>query len=145
LILDFQLPILHIPVSNFYLRAPVMIRDEIEKWLNAYGRAWETRDAHAVGELFTEDATYRETPFVEPMRGRAAIREYWDRAVGPQEQIHFGYEILAIGENLAIARWWASFVRIPTQAQVKLDGIFLLTFAPGKLCRELKEWWMRKN
>jgi len=80
------------------------------------------------------------------MRGRAAIREYWTKAVvETQEQIRFGYEILAVRENSAIAHWWASFVRVATKAQVKLDGIFLLTFAPGDLCRELREWWVRKN
>jgi len=121
-------------------------REDFEKWLDAYGHAWETRDPQAIAELFTEEATYQETPFVEPMRGRAAIREYWMNAVvRTQQQIRFGYEILAVAGDSCIAHWWASFIRVATQARVKLDGIFLLTFTSGGLCRELREWWVKKN
>jgi uncharacterized protein (TIGR02246 family) len=145
-IFDFRISIFQFPVSNFRFPASVMTYEDIRMWLDAYGRAWETRDAQAVGELFAEDATYQETPFVEPMRGRAAIREYWVNAVvRTQEQIRFGYQILAVAEDSCIAHWWASFVRVSTQTQVKLDGIFLLTFTPGNLCSELREWWTRKN
>ena len=47
------------------------------RWLDAYGRAWETKDPEAAADLFAEDATYHETPFDEPMRGRAEISGYW--------------------------------------------------------------------
>ena len=123
-----------------------MTHEDLISWLDAYQRAWQARDAEAVGELFAEDATYQETPFVQPLRGRAAIREYWTNAVvRTQEQIRCGYEILAMRENSAIAHWWASFVRTSTKAQVKLDGIFLLSFTSGNLCRDLREWWMKTN
>jgi uncharacterized protein (TIGR02246 family) len=122
-----------------------MTREDLKAWLDAYGQAWETRDAHAVGELFAEEATYQETPFVQPLRGRAAIREYWtDAVVRTQQQIRFAYEILAVAEDSGIAHWWASFVRVSTKVQVKLDGIFLLSFASAKLCRELREWWRKE-
>ena len=121
-------------------------REDIGRWLDAYGQAWETRDAHAIGELFTEEATYQETPFVEPMRGRPAIREYWMSAVvRTQQQIRFGYEVLAVAGDSCLAHWWASFTRVSTQAPVKLDGIFLLTFTSEGLCCELREWWVKKN
>jgi len=121
-----------------------MTYEDLHTWLDAYGRAWETRDAHAIGELFTEDARYQENPFGQPLRGRAAIREYWTKAVvQTQEQIRFGFEILAVRENSAIVHWWASFLRVSTRAPVKLDGIFLLTFGSGNHCCELREWWMK--
>ena len=38
----------------------------------------------------------QDTPFSEPLRGRAAIREYWaEKVTRSQEQVSFGYEILA--------------------------------------------------
>ena len=40
-------------------------------WLDAYGGAWETKEPAAAADLFTEDATYHETRFDEPMRRRA--------------------------------------------------------------------------
>jgi SnoaL-like domain len=51
--------------------------DAFRSWLDAYGRAWEKRDPEAATALFTEDSTYQVTPFLEPMRGRKAIFEYW--------------------------------------------------------------------
>jgi hypothetical protein len=80
------------------------------------------------------------------MRGREAIRDYWSRVVAAaQEQIRFGYEVLAVAEVSAIAHWWASFVRVQSRAQVSLDGVFLLTFDSAGSCRELREWWVRKG
>lgn len=123
-----------------------MTGEELNAWLRDYGSAWETRDADLVAALFTEDATYQETPFVEPMRGRAAIRAYWDRAVvRAQEQVQFGYEVLSLGDAVCLARWHASFVRIRTKSAVKLDGVFLLTFDDQRRCQALREWWMKQE
>ena len=120
--------------------------EALPEWLESYRRAWEGRDAEAVGKLFTEDATYQETPFTQPMHGREAIREYWSRVVAAaQEQIRFGHEVLAITGATALAHWWASFVRVSSKTRVSLDGIFLLTFDRAGLCKELREWWVRKD
>ncbi len=112
-----------------------------KSWLDAYGRAWETRDPQAAADLFTEDATYQETPFTEPMRGRAAIHEYWLRATRSQDQVRFGYEILSVAEDRGIARWWVSFAIVPAQTRMKLDGIFLVLMAEENRCNDFREWW----
>ena len=120
--------------------------ESLRTWLDSYGSAWEERDPEAVIRLFAEDATYQETPFSQPMRGREAIRQYWSKAVvAYQEQVRFAFEVLAITEVTAIAHWWASFVRISSKTRVSLDGVFLLTFDAAGLCRELREWWVRKE
>jgi hypothetical protein len=48
-----------------------------KSWLDAYGQAWENRNPEAATALYTESGTYQVTPFLEPMRGRNAIFEYW--------------------------------------------------------------------
>jgi ketosteroid isomerase-like protein len=55
----------------------VLTREAFAAWMDSYGRAWEARDAKAAAELYAENGTYQVTPFVEPMRGRAATLEYW--------------------------------------------------------------------
>ena len=123
-----------------------MKSESLSTWLEAYGRAWETRDPEAVRRLFAEDATYQETPFTQPMRGLDAIQQYWSQVVATaQEHIRFSYEVLAVAEDSAIVHWWASFVRVQSRAHVTLDGIFLLTFDTEGRCRELREWWVRKE
>ncbi len=123
-----------------------MTRDELEAWLAAYGRAWETRDADAVAELFAEGATYQETPFSEPMRGRAAIRDYWNRAVVRyQREPRFSFEILSLEGRRALAHWRGTFNRASNGARVDLDGVFLLEFDGARRCSALREWWVRKT
>ena len=118
-----------------------MNHSDFKSWLDAYGRAWETQDAQAAAELFTDDATYQETPFDEPMRGRAAIAEYWSTNVAEQDQVRFGYEILATTEDKGIARWWTTFVDIASKAEVKLDGIFVVSLDAENRCDVFQEWW----
>ena len=36
-----------------------MNQEAVKSCLDAYGRAWETRDPQAAGDLFADDATYR--------------------------------------------------------------------------------------
>jgi uncharacterized protein (TIGR02246 family) len=119
-----------------------MTQEGLDCWLSAYRRAWQERQPATVSNLFTEDATYQETPFVEPLRGRAAIRQYWtDVVVRAQEQIKFDYEIVVIHGNTALAHWWASFTRTASGKRILLNGIFLLTFDSENQCSSLREWW----
>ena len=59
-----------------------MTQDEFKTWLDAYGRAWETRDANTVADLFSDDAAYHETPFVEPWRGPKSSGHRFAEQVG---------------------------------------------------------------
>jgi hypothetical protein len=116
-----------------------------KSWLEAYDRAWETGDPQAAAALFTEDATYQETPFDAPMRGRDAIVAYWSDVPLRQEDIRFGYDILATTADQGIAHWWATFVRIPSGVRVKLDGVFAVTLDADNRCRTFREWWHRQE
>jgi hypothetical protein len=116
-----------------------------KSWLDAYGRAWESRDPQAATGLFTEDGTYQVTPFLEPMRGRKAIFEYWSQVARTEEDIRFGYKILAVTPEIGIARWWASFIRVPPGLQTKLDGIFLVSLDGDRRCKSLQEWWHKQQ
>ena len=118
-----------------------MNHDSFKSWLDAYGHAWESGDPRAAAEIFTNDATYQEVPFDEPMRGREAIAEYWSKNVSEQDQVRFGYEILATTQDKGIARWWSSFIDIPSKARVKLDGIFVLSLDSENRCDVFQEWW----
>jgi hypothetical protein len=122
-----------------------MRREDLERWLEAYGRAWETLDAKAAAELFTVDATYQETPFVASLKGRSAILEYWRHVARTQEKVRFRFEIVSCDGDYAVARWNSRFVRLPMRLQVELDGIFLLTFDAGNRCTSLREWWHRRE
>jgi len=116
-----------------------------KSWLDAYGQAWENRNPETAAALFTEDGSYQVMPFLEPMRGRKAIFEYWSEVARTEENIRFEYEILVAKSDLNIARWSASFVIVPQGLQTQLDGIFLISLDEEGRCRSLREWWHKQQ
>ncbi len=111
----------------------------VEEWLERYRRAWETADADAVVELFTDDASYRSSIFAEAHVGRDAIRAYWERATAPQKAVavRIGRPFVD-GERVA-AEWWTTME--DEGAEITLPGCLLLRFDADGRCRELREYW----
>ena len=118
-----------------------MNESELEVWLERYRRAWENRDPEAAAALFSENARYYETPFWAPAQGRDGVREYWAHATRNQSDVTFSHDIVSVSGGRGIARWWATFRRVPSDVMVRLDGVFLLEFDDEGLCHELREWW----
>lgn len=122
-----------------------MNTEMLKSWLNKYKQAWENRDPFAARELFTENATYQETPFEEPMSGLDEIYSYWEEVPKTQQMIKFESKILSVTDDTGIAHWTTSFVRIPGEVKVWLDGIFIVLLNHEGKCTEFKEWWHRKE
>lgn len=120
-------------------------RAAFKSWLDAYGKAWESRDGKAATALYAQGGTYQVTPFVEPLRGRKAIFEYWSNVARTEENVQFGYEILVANRELNIARWSASFVIVPQGLKTKLDGIFVISLDEEGRCTSLREWWHKQQ
>ena len=122
-----------------------MTEQDVHDWLAEYGRAWVDGDPGRVVMLFSDTATYRETPFDKPMRGRREIREYWQKgAADAQENVEFMSQVWAVVDDTAIAGWQARFTEKASGVRVELDGTFRLVFSSeqGALqCTLLEEWW----
>ena len=122
-----------------------MTEQDVQDWLDEYGRAWVDGDPDRVVVLFSDTATYRETPFDKPMRGRREIREYWQEgAADAQENVEFMSQVWAVVDDTAIAGWQARFTENASGVRVELDGTFRLVFSSeqGALqCTILEEWW----
>jgi len=111
------------------------------EWIEAYGRAWETRDADAAAELFTPDAVYRDVPLGPPHLGQDGVRSYWANVTSTQDQVQvrFGDPIVAADGRRAAVEWWVTMLN--AQAEVTLTGVLVLRFAPDGRCEELREAW----
>jgi hypothetical protein len=79
------------------------------------------------------------------MGGRKAIFEYSSEVARTEENIRFGYEVLVVNPERNIARWSASFVRVPPGLHTKLDGIFLISLDDEGRCKSLREWWHKQQ
>jgi ketosteroid isomerase-like protein len=120
--------------------------DELDRWLDVYGRAWERHDLDGFVSCFAEDAVYHWGPYSEPLRGLDEIRARTEQAIASQGEVHFGHEPLAITpDGRGIARWWVS-IQITTEGTIEEDeGIFLVTLAPDGRCTEFREWWNSRS
>ena len=112
---------------------------ELGAWIEAYGRAWEAGDEDLMVSLFTEDATYRSSPFREPFRGHDEIRAYSHRNAGTQrnKRVRMGRPFVD-GDRVAV-EWWTTMV--DEAEAVTLPGCLLLRFEADGRCSDLREYW----
>jgi ketosteroid isomerase-like protein len=119
--------------------------EAFDHWMHAYGKASKNNDAKASADLFAPDARYYESPFDEPMVGRQAIREYWEKGAQSLKDKESTYEIFAVKDNLGIARWQSQFTGIKTGKRLALDCLFLVEFDEDVKCSLFREWWHLKT
>jgi ketosteroid isomerase-like protein len=99
--------------------------EELDRWLDVYGRAWERQDTDAFVFCFTEDAAYFWGPWGEPLRGHAEIRARAEQAIASQENIQFGHE--------------------PERTIEEDEGIFLVTLDADGKCADFRKWWNNRS
>lgn len=113
--------------------------ENVRTWITAYVRAWETNDADAIGDLFTDDATYRTAPFREPRLGRDEIVSGWlaDRDA-PGEWTFEWIPLVSSGDL-------ATIVGETRYADGRsYSNLWVMRFTPDGRAREYTEWFMEQ-
>jgi ketosteroid isomerase-like protein len=115
-----------------------MARNQVAAWVAAYQKAWRTPGTDMLADLFTPDATYRQTPYLEPITGLPAIARMWElERDGPDETFSMASEIVDVDGDVAVVRvevWYGEPVR-----REYLD-LWVLRFAEDGRCRSFEEW-----
>ena len=111
----------------------------VQEWLDGYRSAWEGRDPDAAARLFTEDASYRTTPYEEPFRGCDGVRAYWAEVTSTQSDVRLRYGTPVVDGRHAAVEWWVTMRN--SGADVTLAGEFFLRFDASGVCEELREYW----
>jgi ketosteroid isomerase-like protein len=58
----------------------------VRQWLAAYEAAWRAAGTEGLAGIFTDDASYLQSPYEEPVASLDAIRRMWDdEREGPDE------------------------------------------------------------
>ena len=116
-----------------------MDHDDVRRWVDAYERAWREAGTTGLADLFTEDATYRASPWQEPpVSGLGAISEFWEaEREGPEEEFTMVSEVLAVDGATAVV--WAQ-VEYGGPAPQKWRDLWILRFGPDGRCRAFEEW-----
>jgi hypothetical protein len=123
-----------------------MTLEELDRWLDVYGRAWERKDVDGFVACFADDAVYHWGPWGEPLRGHEQIRTATEAAVSRQDDVRFGHEPLAITpDGRGICRWWVS-MNVPSEGTIEEDeGIFLVALDADGRCTDFREWWNSRS
>jgi hypothetical protein len=120
-------------------------RASVAAWLDAYVRAWKTYDPHAIGDLFSENATYAYNPFSEPIRGRAAIVASWLEEPDAPGTYDGQYEPIMIEGDRAVTNGRSLyFEQGGSTLRAEWNNIFVLRFDNQGRCSEYREWYMQR-
>jgi uncharacterized protein (TIGR02246 family) len=122
-------------------------RADAVHWIRAYARAWETKDADAAAQLFTEDAVYGAIPGVadQTFIGRSAIHAYWSSITAGQSNIVVRHGAPIVDRSRAMVELWVT-MQVPA---LNPDGDHFVTlletnvlyFANRQLVTRNFEYW----
>lgn len=125
-----------------------LTRDDFATWLGRYISAWRSRDAGAIGGLFSEDCSYGYRAGSVVVNGREAIVGAW-LADEDERRWEAHYEPLAIDQEVHVAIGWTRYFdaegpRVDAEGpRDEYSNIFVCRFDDAGQCSEFTEWWMR--
>ena len=124
-----------------------MERSAVVDWLKAYVRAWESYSPEAIGDLFTDDATYSFHPYDEPVVGRQAIVEAWLKDPDPASTFTANYEPIAIDGSVAVVNGRSTYFRDSSRTELtkEWDNIFVIEFDKDGRCNSFREWYVARR
>jgi hypothetical protein len=124
-----------------------MERAVVADWLKSYVRAWETYQPDAIGDLFSEAATYVYHPFDEPIVGRDAIVASWLADPDAPGTYEGSYEPIAIDGNVAVANGRSRYFKDSSRSELikQWDNIFVIEFDKDGRCRSFREWYVPRR
>lgn len=115
-----------------------MTRDDVDRWISQYERAWRTPGTEMLPGLFTEDAVYLHSPYAEPIDTPEDLARSWEEErEGPDELFTMTWQVLAVDGDTAVARVQVSYGEPLRQEYLDL---WVMRFAPDGRCREFEEW-----
>ncbi len=112
--------------------------------MDAFSNGWSKGAPDELVSVFSEDAVFVETPFTEPLKGLAAIRNYWADVPYHQSEVS-----VSTGEIYGVGPWFstefkATFRRRRTGEQVLARGAIFCETAGEKIV-EMRMYWHRWN
>jgi hypothetical protein len=132
----------------------MMERQTAQAWLDRYVAAWISYDPDAIGDLFSEDISYRYHPFDDPIVGREAVVVSWlgeSDASGPSTRDEPGtyeasYAPYAIDGELVVATGTSSYRDEPGGPVTKVfHNCFVMRFDGEGRCREFTEYYLEER
>jgi nuclear transport factor 2 (NTF2) superfamily protein len=114
-----------------------MEHSDVLGWVRMYESAWRSPGTDQLAGLFTEDATYRVSPWADPLRGLDVISEMWEsERVGHDEEFTMTSEVVALDGPVAVVRAEVEYAATGNRWR----DLWILRFAPDGRCAAFEEW-----
>ena len=115
-----------------------MNRDVVSAWLAIYEKAWRTAGVDLLGSLFTEDASYLQGPYDQPVVGLPAIGRMWQETRdGADEVFTSTTAIIAVDGPTAVVRVEVKYGEPVTQ---EYRDLWIMRFDDDGRCCAYEEW-----
>jgi ketosteroid isomerase-like protein len=118
--------------------------DAIERWMQAYLKAWASDASDDIRALFTEDARYYPHPFEDPWTPLDGIVEQWIHHGDSTFEWSFEYEVLADADGLAFVRGVTTYPEDDEPEKV-YSNLWVVRLEEDGRASEFREWWMKKR
>jgi SnoaL-like protein len=121
-----------------------MERAAVVEWLEAYVHAWETYSPDAIGDLFTEDASYSFHPYDAPVIGRQAIVDAWLKEPDAPGTFEANYKPIAIDGDVAVVNGRSRYFKDSSRVELtkEWDNLYVIEFDQDGRCRSFREWYV---
>jgi hypothetical protein len=121
-------------------------RQYVQRVIDTYIEAWQTRNPDLICTIFTEHAAYHERVLDDAILGRDGIRDYWQaKVVEGQANIRCRPLSLYLDGSTAIVEWQARFDDLAQGVRKHMREIAVLEFAyvgaGGYRICALREYW----
>jgi hypothetical protein len=130
-----------------------MDRAAAQDWLDRYVTAWLTYEPDLIGDLFSQDITYRWHPNDVPVVGREAVVTSWlggaDEATASRDAMgtyDASYAPAAIDGDVVVATGTTSYSDVPNGPVTRIfDNCFVMRFDGDGRCREFTEYYVKRS
>ena len=113
-------------------------RAMVRRWLAAYEAAWRAAGTEGLAGMFTVDASYRQSPYQDPIVGLDAIRRMWDEERdGPDEVFTLATDIVAVDGATAVVR---AEVRYGDPLRQEYRDVWIMHLRADGRCTWFEEW-----
>lgn len=114
-----------------------MTYDQVSAWIEKYVQAWRNNDVAKLADLFATDATYKETPWGDTIKGLPDIQKFWQEVCANQGDVEVHSNIVAVeGAKVEVHLQ----VTYKTDKPSKWRDVWALTFNNEGLCDSYLGW-----
>jgi uncharacterized protein (TIGR02246 family) len=113
-------------------------RAAVSRWLASYEAAWRAPGTEGLAGVFTDDASYLRSPYMEPVVGLDAIRRMWEQErEGPDEVFTLATQIVAVDGAMVVVRAEVGYGNPVSQ---EYRDLWLIRLGEDGRCSWFEEW-----